>query len=56
MNIALDVAYVFLVAHNHHHTEAHSIFSMFMSMSWRSSIYVISVGSIYNFKLHFHYN
>ena len=27
--------------HNHHHTETHFIFSMFVSMSWPSSIYVV---------------
>ena len=36
-----------LIAQNHHHTEIHFIFSIFVSMSWPSSIYVISMWFIF---------
>ena len=42
MNSVSDVVYVLLIAHNHHHTEKHSIFSLFLTMSWPSSISFMS--------------
>ena len=38
MNSASHVAQVLLVAHNHHCTETHFIFSIFATMSWYSSV------------------
>ena len=38
-----------LIAHNHHHTETHFIFSIFVIISWYSSIML----SIFTFTLIF---
>ena len=43
MNSASDIAQVLFIAHNRHHIETHPIFSIFVSMSWPSSIYVVSM-------------
>ena len=47
-----------LTAYNHHHTETHFIFSIFVSMYWHSSIYVIIfeiLGYLRNFVKFNHY-
>ena len=41
------------MAHNDHHTGTCFIFSIFVSMSWPSSIYVVSMWSIFIFSLIF---
>ena len=41
------------IARNHHLNETHFKFSIFITMSWPSSIYVVSTGSIFIFTLIF---
>ena len=43
MNSASDVAKVLLIAHKHHHTEIHFIFSIFVTMFWSSPVYMMMI-------------
>ena len=43
MNSTSDVAKVLLIAHKHHHTDIHFIFSIFVTMFWSSPVYMMMI-------------
>ena len=45
-----------LITHNHHHAETYFIFSIFVTMSCSSSIYVVSTRSVSGFHPQFAYD
>ena len=56
MGWALNVTEMLLSTCKHHHTETLFIFTIFVSMSRSSSIYVVSSWFIFHFHFHFPYN
>ena len=56
MNWASNVASVLLNANKHHHSETLFLFTIFVFISRPRYIYVVSMWSIFNFRLYFHYD
>ena len=54
MNWASNVVWVFLNTYNHHYTETHFIFSIFVSICRPRSIYAVSMWSLFHFQHLFH--
>ena len=54
INWASNVAYVWLNTYKHHHPKTFLIFTLFVSMSRRRPVYILSVWSIFNLYLYFY--
>ena len=53
VNGTSNVAYLLLNTQKHHHTETVLIFTILLPMSRRKPIYVISMSSVFNSRLHY---
>ena len=54
INWASNVAYVLLNTYKHHYTKTILLFTLFVSMSRRRPVYILSMWSIFNFYLYFY--